>query len=403
MYTQRWIRGPFGLDPDRWATRAGCRKVLVVVPNLAAGTRLFDLVPLLDDDHRLSLVYTVPDAPECWHGVEEFVRQHGGLVVPWQQALQHRFDLVLAASHTSLVGLHGPIVVVPHGASNLMSKWFTRFTGPSARPHTGLAREVLTFKGGVVPSVIGLTHDDELVALRRSCPEAVPHAVVAGDICFDRLAASLPLRERYRRALGVHEHQRLVTVSSTWSAESTFGEHPELCRRLLSELPESRYRVAVVLHPNIWAVHGRRQVQAWLAGCIRDGLLVTPFEEGWRAATVASDWVIGDHGSTTQYAAAIGRPVLLASFPEHAVRPGSIADAMARRAPRLDHDRPVIPQLQRTTTGHGQTIAAMVTSRPARAAAILRHTMYAQLGLPEPAEPARAMPVPIPRTIGLEV
>src|SRR5262249_28237110 len=156
-------------------TRSGCRTVLVPVPNLAAGTRLLDLVLLLENDHRLQVLFTVPESTECWHGVEEFARDHGWFVVPWHQAVQHRFDLVLAASYSQLEWVRGRILVVPHGVSNLKTKQFNRFAGPGAMPHLGLTRETLVHKGRLLPSVIALTHDDELAALRQSCPEAVPN------------------------------------------------------------------------------------------------------------------------------------------------------------------------------------------------------------------------------------
>jgi len=46
MSSDRWIRGPIGAGSAARVTRAGCHTALVVVPTLAAGTRLFDLVPL---------------------------------------------------------------------------------------------------------------------------------------------------------------------------------------------------------------------------------------------------------------------------------------------------------------------------------------------------------------------
>jgi hypothetical protein len=365
------------------------------MPTMASGTRLLDLVPLLAGDRRVQLVFTVPETTATWHGLHDFAARNGRLVVPWQQAVRHRFDLVLAASHVELEQVRGPVLLVPHGATNLMSRRFSR-REPGALPHRGLARETLLRRGVVVPTVLGLTHDAELAALRESCPEAVPAAVVAGDICYDRMAASAPLRESYRRALGVRAGQRLVLVSSTWTVESTFGRRPDLVARLLAELPDS-HRVALVLHPRIWAAHGRGQVYSWLAAAVRAGLLLIPPEEGWRATAIASDVVVGDHGSTTQYAAAIGRPVALATWPDGGVRPGSLADEVCRDAVRLDLDRPIADQLP--VRGAGDRIAALLTSRPGRAAAILRRAMYRTLALTEPLDPAATEPLPRPRVI----
>jgi hypothetical protein len=399
MPTDLWLRGPIGADADQRVTRVGCRTVLVMLPTMTAGTRLLDVVPLFEGDHRVQVVFTVPETTETWHGIHEFAHRHGRLVLPWHQALQHRFDLVLAASYTELERVRGPVVVLPHGATSLMSRKYSRSGGPAAHPHTGLARQTLTHRGRVIPTVLALTHDRELAVLRESCPEALPKAVVAGDICVDRMVASQPLRPTYRRALEVRDDQRLVLVSSTWTPESAFGRHPDLCHRLLMELPSSRHRVALVLHPSVWAVHGRAQIRGWLAPCIRDGLLLIPPEEGWRATAVASDVVIGDHGSTTQYAAAIGRPVVLAAFPGHAVRSGSVADTLAGRAPMLSLDRPIPAQLDAAWCG--DHFAELLTARPGRSAAILRHAMYQVLDLVEPAAPAVALPVPAPHPFEL--
>jgi hypothetical protein len=394
MSQERWLRGPIGLDADRRVTVPGCRTVLIMVPHVVAGTRLVaDVLPLLKNDPRLQVVFAVSETGGHWHGTEEFVRGQDGIVLPWQQVVQHEFDLVLAAGHNDLDQVRGKVLLLPHGASSLASRKFAAHAGRSSIPQPGLSREALTRRGRVLPSVIALTHDDEVAALRESCPESLGTAVVVGDLCLDRMVASLPLRSDYRRALGLTDAQRLVTVSSTWSPDSTFGTHSALCRRLLDELPGEEFKVAAVLHPNIWAVHGRWQVRAWLEDCVEAGLLLIPPEEGWRATMIASDWVLGDHGSTTQYAAAIGTPVLLAAFPHDNVREGSLADVLHRTAPLVDHGSPVLPQLRLADKA---AIAGLVSARPGEAARILRRTMYSLLDLPEPDRSADPVPLPLP-------
>jgi hypothetical protein len=86
-------------------------------------------------------------------------------------------------------------------------------------------------------------------------------------------------------------------------------------------------------------------VRAWLADSMRRGLILVPPEEGWRAVLAAADVVIGDQGSVTCYAAAIGRPVLLASFPREELDPASAVAGLGRVAPRLRADRPAVRQL----------------------------------------------------------
>ncbi|WP_329789294.1 hypothetical protein V1227_33880 [Lentzea sp. DG1S-22] len=367
-----WFTTPLGLGGAHRVTVPGCRKVLVIVPSVVAGTRLLDLLPLLDSDFRVQTYFTLPE-PDV--ATARFVSDAGGLLIPWEMASQHEFDLVLAASYRFVDRAPGPVLVLPHGAGALKSRRRVRAAGPAAQPVHGLDRQLLVRDGRVPVSTIVLSHDHELDALAESCPEALPAAVVAGDICLDRMRASLPFREHYRRALGVRPDEVLVTVSSTWTPESTFCQRPELYR----ELPRST-RVAAVLHPNTWSAHGAWQVRSWLAGC---DVIVIPPEEGWRAAVIASDVVIGDHGSTTQYAAAIGARMLLATCPD--VRSGSLAHVLGDAVPRYTGD------IADAVTVPG--FAELVSSRLDRSGAILRAAMYRLLGLPEPAHAAPISPV----------
>jgi hypothetical protein len=400
-----WLNGPVGLDADKRVLRVGCRSVLVVVPFVVAGTRLMDVLPLLEADHRVSVVFTVAPAPNgtICHGAEDFLRSRGGLVLPWHQAVQCQFDLVLAASPTGVDQLHGKVLLLPHGAGSIGPMLRARSAGHEAQPTHGLDREALTCRGRLVPCGLALTHDAELEVLRQVCPEAVPVAVVAGDICYDRLVASIPLRRHYRRALDLRAGQKLVTVTSTWQPESTLGRHPRLLDRLITELPANEYRVAAVLHPNIWGVHGAWQVQAWLADCLSSGLLLIPPDEGWRAAVVAADVIIGDYGSVTRYGAAIGIPALLAAFPEEDIRPTSLAHALSRHAPRLRADDPLIDQIRAAASACDRSwqddFAMRITSRPGLAGGILRRTMYRLLDLSEPDRAVPVSPVPLPRPI----
>jgi hypothetical protein len=386
-----WIKGPVGAGAERRVTRTGLLNVLVVVPHVVAGTRLLDVLPLFERHRRVQVTFTIPDWDGTWSGTEEFVRGLGGVVLPWRQAVAERFDLVLAASHRGVDRVRGPVLVMPHGVGAMKSR-----TRPW-RSH-GLAREALVRDGRVVAAAIVVSHDSEVTVLRESCPEAVPAAVVGGDVCLDRMVASLPYRDHYRRALGTGPDRVLITVSSTWTDQSVFGRFPDVYRRLLDEA-DDRHRVAAVLHPNIWAVHGPRQVRAWLADCVRDGLLVIPPEEGWRATMIASDVVLGDHGSTTQYAAAIGRRLALIPFADGLVRDDSPAAELSRRAMVLDFDRALLPQLAVASGGH-EPLARSITSRPGAAAGLMRLTIYRFLGLSESDQEPGLEPVPPPRALG---
>lgn len=396
-----WVRGPVGRRAASIVTRAGCRTVLLMVPTMAAGARLLDLVPLLEADCRVQVVVTVPHEGQAWHGLEEFVRTSGILAMPWQQAVHHDWDLVLTASHRHIDQVHGKVLVLPHGAGAARSRTLSR-KGGAVRPTTGLDRDLLTYRGRLIPSVLAISHHAELDILRRTCPEAEAVAVIAGDICLDRMMQSLRFRDQYRAALGLEDGQQFVTVSSTWSTDSTFGTHTGLYTRLLDEIAQreavgpSGDRVAAVIHPAVWAAHGRWQVRSWLAPARRAGLLLVPPDEGWRAVMIASDVVVGDHGSTTAYAAAIGRPVCLAAVPHDVLRPNSIAATLAGRVPRLDHSQPLLPQL-RDAVHCAAEVSSAISSRMGYAADVLRTAMYRLLELDLPPWPPRTAPVPLPR------
>ncbi|WP_151481185.1 UDP-N-acetyl glucosamine 2-epimerase [Streptomyces albicerus] len=268
----------------------------------------------------------------------------------------------------------------------------------------GLSREwLLAEDGRPVADALVLSHPEQLERLRAACPEAVHTAVLAGDPCFDRLLAAREQRERFRRALGTHPGQRLVLLNSTWHTESLFGDGgddvlPALLPRLTSELPADEYRVAAVLHPNIWYGHRPGQIRVWLDRARRAGLTLIDPVDGWRQALLAADVVIGDHGSVTYYAAALGTPVLLGAAPLSALDPDAPISDFVRDAPRLDPTTPLRSQLDALLTEHQPLAgpAEFTTSQPGRSAALLRRHFYRQLGLPEPEEPALLEPLPLP-------
>lgn len=396
-----WVPGPFGLDALKGSTLPARRTVLAVAHHLTAATRLADVMPLLESDRRVAVAYTAAPASIFTGGLDAHLRDLGGLVVPWKQAMTTRWDLVVAASHGMLENLHGPVMTVLHGAGP--GKLLPRLRGagpPAARPVTGLIRERLVVAGRVVPSSIVLAHDRHLEMLERECPEASPVAFTGGDPCLDRLMASLPYRSVYRRALGVRPGRRLVFVSSTWNGDSLLGRHPDLLLRVAAELPRDRYQIVAALHPNVWTYHGKRQVMAWHADCLRLGVRLFPPEEGWRAGLVAADVCVGDHGSVTCYGAAIGVPVLLGTFPEDAVAPGTHVAGLGALAPRVDWDRPLAPQMEDAAHAFsGRVHAAMrgaISSRPGEAARLIRGEMYRLLRLPDRDCPPEVEPVPLP-------
>lgn len=386
-------------EPGQWLTLPGCKKVLVIVHTEVYGQRLGDLLSLLASDLRIQTVFTV--APHAFNGgATRFLRGIGADVLPWEEAVSTDFDLALAAGSQGMDQVRAPLIRLPHGAGHL--KLSRVADAPAGVPRTvgGLGRAYLMRDGRVVPKVFVLAHRDELSELERWCPEALPVAEVAGDPCYDRISASLPLRDRYRRAQGLRAGEQLVLVSSTWGLGSSFNRLDALLPRLLAELPRRTYRVAVLVHPNVWAGHGNWQVQAWLSACRRRGVAVIPPWADWRAALIAADWIIGDHGSVTLYATLTRAPILMARFPEDDVNPASPGAALARVAPALSPSYPLREQFAYAASEYPAEayagIAQRISSEPGHFNRNMRRLMYRVLGLGQPAHFPETDPVPLP-------
>jgi hypothetical protein len=173
--------------------------------------------------------------------------------------------------------------------------------------------------------------------------------------------------------------------------------------RLLGELPADEYRVALVLHPNVWYWHSQYQVRLWLANGREAGLLLVPPSGGWQAALVAADVVVGDHGSVTMYAAALDRPVMLAGDQATArIVPGTPPEELIRTAHRLN-DSPALAQqvaeaIDEYRPGQFAGLADRMFARPGEAAQAFQDLLYNRLGLaaPQAAPALRAVGVPRP-------
>ena len=389
-----------GLDAERWITRTGCKTVLVVVHTVTAGQRLADVVRLVESDLRIQVVFTA--APDVFsNGVAELLRDLGGVVVSWEQATRITFDLALTAAYGSIHELHAPLIVLPHGAGyNKLAVCRSAGGAVAGRGVYGLDPQSLVQGGSVVPAAIVLSHQADLALLGRQCPEALPVAVVAGDPCYDRIAASRSHREGYRRALGASETHKLVVMTSTWGSRSLFGQAADLLDRMLVELPPDEYRVTTLIHPNVWFGHGPRQVRAWLNDALRRGLALVPPTSDWMGVLVAADLVACDQGSIGVYAAAANVPVVLAQFADDDVAPGSPSALLAASAPRLRADRPLAEQFAHAEAGHqvpaSAVVAGRITSEPGRFHRNVRRLMYRLLRLGQPATVPAAIPAGIP-------
>ncbi|TQN32233.1 hypothetical protein FHX37_2183 [Haloactinospora alba] len=405
MYESSWTPLLPGPNAHNRATHTPERTVLVVVHHLTAGTRLAEVVPLLEHDPRIQVLYTAaPGSPFAQSG-EEFIRGLGGVVVPWQAAVSTTFDLAVAANPGhQMAQLHAPVLTLEHGAGPGKLAARAGGHGPRApRYATGLVAGGLITNGRVIPAALGVPNERHRDALANLAPELEQVTRIVGDPVFDRLRASLPHRAEYRRALEVEDNRSLVVVSSTWGPRSLLGSDLTLPSALTDTLPPDRYRVVTVPHPLTWAWHGRRQIQAWLAQAQRQGADLLPPEQGWKAALVAADLVIGDHGSVTLYGAALGRPTLLATFPHDEVHPGSAIELLGRSSPFLDRGSALEPQVRTAIAEHvperGDWYAPLVSSVPGESASRIRRAMYRLLRLPEPDAPPQTALAPLPRMV----
>jgi hypothetical protein len=385
---------------EHWATRLG-ESMLIIAPHVVALARLEDLVPLVEADYRIQRVYTVPDDGEDRPDAGDFVRARGGVLLPVRQARRTTHGLVVAGSTRGLDDVRGPVLLVPHGGGlGQYRPWRTAAEGELV---TSLDPTQLLRDGRVRADRIALTHDRELALLSEICPQAVPHAVVAGDIAFDCLVASGPYRDLYRRALGVVDKRKIILVTVTWSPRSGFGSNPALFREITRAARRDDVLVVASLHPLLWSQHGVGQVLGWLSDAIEAGLVVLAPHTDWRGAVVAADYVMPDYTSVGAFAAGTGTPVLRIPHGRQPLLPGTPVAVLAEHTPRWNPARPLLPQLHAAADaqgrGLGARIADLLTSCPGQAGAILRKAMYDLLGLTEPARAVPLSPAPLPRLV----
>ncbi|MBD0695913.1 hypothetical protein BG452_22065 [Streptomyces sp. CBMA123] len=373
--------------------------MLAVARTLTSATRVLDVLALLNPD-GIERYFTVnPGSVFADRALDEYLHGLPGYtVLDWEDAVRRRFDLAVAcAVHSSMHRLDARLVVLPHGAG--YNRLVTESTGDQVSA-AGLSRNELTHHGRVFVDVLGLSHPEQLDRLRTSCPEALDVARVVGDPCFDRILRSERSRDGYRAALGAVRGRRLVVVDSTWSEHSLFGRHPDLPQRLVRQLPADEYTVAVVLHPNIWSRH---DPEALLDDACRMGLRLIPPHQGWQAALVAADFMIGDHGSVSVYGAALERRTMIVATGAAELDPHSPGYAFGQSAPVLDPDGDLAAQLERALARDPADLSDLTDRSLAHrgeSARVLRPLLYSFLdGVDEPAAAPvlRPYPHPVPR------
>ncbi|GLU46966.1 hypothetical protein [Nocardiopsis ansamitocini] len=403
---ENWDPGPYGPTLDLRATFPTERVVLFVAHHPTAITRLLDVAPIIEEDHRVQTVWTVPSGGASTRAALDFLWRIGARTVPWAIAKATRFDVAIAAALGSLEQVNAPVIALDHGhgPAKMVRRIGGADRGPDApRELYGATPSTLTSAGRVVPALIGVAHERSRALIAQAVPDAAAVTRIVGDPVFDRLQASLERRDDYRLALGAGTGRRLVVVSSTWGRRSLYGTDPELPRRVVAELPGDRYRVIALQHPAIGGFHGDRQTLAWLAPARRAGLGLLPAEQGWHAALIAADVMIADHSSVTVYGASVGCPVVLGAFPDDELMPGSLPTLVADNAPRLRTEVALERQIDSAIENHDPCLAgryaAALTSAPGASAGLLRAAAYRLMSLPEPPGPAVVAQAPLPRLV----
>jgi hypothetical protein len=361
---------------------------------MTALTRLLDIVTLIETDHRVQVVFTTDPANAAIfrRGLEAFLARLDAVVVPWDEAVASRFDLIVAASENDrLEQLTGPILLVPHGIG--FQKHY-----PGGRTVAGMNPDRLIHNGDVVPTTIGISHIDQHAQLTVRCPPAGSRTALIGDPALDRLLASQHRRPLYRADLG-GTGRTLVLLASTWGPESLLGRFPHLPAQVAKALPVDEYRTAAVLHPGVWAAHGAWQVRAWLARATAAGVqVISP--DRWQSALIAADCVVSDQGSIALYAAALDIPLLLAPGDSSQTVPDSPLALLAAKAARLDVTGDLWHQLGSFAAAYPdrtlRDLALTAAGLPGESAAILRTLLYRLLNLPEPGEVAEFPPADPP-------
>jgi hypothetical protein len=380
-----------------WDTVPAGTRVLAVGRTLTSTLRVLEALATLAGDVRLRVCFTVNDSSPFSGGVRQLLADLGARVIPWDAARREPFDLIVTASeNTELTGFDAPILVLPHGVGFQKLLPDTRPTDPPPsggavplRLSGSLRREDVAGRR----VTIAVSHQDQAAQLIEHSPFLAGRTAVVEDPVHTRLLASRRLREHYRP-----DGRRLVVLASTWGKNSLLGRWPDLAVRLLAELPADEYRVAAILHPNIWTGEGAWQINFWQARALRAGLMVMPPEGSWPALLVAADCVVGDHGSVSMYAAAADRPLLLAPLTGETV-PGTAMAHLAEVAERLEPRRSLHDQVVAAITGHKPDRFADVTAGAfSPQARPLRSVFYRLLELDEPAykQPLLAFPVPEP-------
>ncbi|MBS2535994.1 hypothetical protein KGQ20_24840 [Catenulispora sp. NF23] len=375
-------------------------EVLAVVRTVPSARRLLDVADVFAGDPRIAIHWALDPGSTLGGGARALLEARGIRPLSLSSAADagpapgsssgsgnssgsggdRRWRLVLAASENSpLDQIKAPILLLPHGAGH----------------GKGIASERVA---QCAPAAIGLANAQDAARLASLSPASGAAARVVGDPCWDRLVASRHRRSRYRAALGVGGSARLVVLSSTWGPLSLFSRHTDLAARLTAALPWDEWRVAMVLHPGVRAVHGDDTVFRWLRPALDRGLLLLDSDDEWRAGLLAADALIGDHGSVTLYGAALGVPTAFACFGWEEVDPEAPIAGLGRAGRYFDAGDALLGQVAELADGAGESgLAERVFAHQGEALERIAEVAYELMEMPRVRRDVAPVAVPLPR------
>jgi len=124
-----WVRAPIGPEAARWTTVPIERTVLVIVHTITSANRLADILPVFESDSRVQIVFTAIGASAISEGVVDALTNLGGIVIPWDQAVQTNFDLAMSVNHSGeLWKIAAPLAILSHGIG------YTKYSAESRHP-----------------------------------------------------------------------------------------------------------------------------------------------------------------------------------------------------------------------------------------------------------------------------
>lgn len=378
------------------------RAVLFAARSQNALHRLLDTLPVFAGDDRVHRCFTLVPGSAFSLDALSAIDRAGGRTLPWAEAVEQTFALILAASPKGdLHALHGPRVLLPHGAG------FNKSVPGEGTEDSASGLDpahLLRPDGAPLATRYLFSHPSQIARLAPLSPSVAARSTVVGDPLLERFLESQDRRDRYRAALRTGA-RTLVVLLSTWGPESLIGRRPGLPAELAAALPHDEYQLALVLHPNERARRGTLDLAEYLDPARQAGLILPAVHEEWASVAVAADLLITDHGSAALYPAALDRPLLGAYDGGRELLPESPMSALLTGVPHLPPHLPGTDTASRLAgavrahrPGSGRILAAPAFAEQGRALDRLRETLYDLLDLTPPDRPVlpRLLPDPAP-------